>query len=171
MLAKLVLSCQGYGVFFFFSLPKSCFLWDVCTWNVWEIPPEQSWSENGLMSLIRDMENTFDFWDRHPFIFPLWNLNVSQYTDISFLRESIFLHEEIHSALGSLSAPVPCYSWWQWWALPSVSPSMGLLNVSLWLPRVVGLWKVVKITLNVSEERAWEEAEWNRLVPARKRFV
>lgn len=146
-------------VCFFLSLPKSCFLWDVCMWNVWEIPPEQIWSGNGFMSLIRDMENicliseigipSFSLYEIYVFLSILASL---------YWGKTFSCMKEIHSAFGSLSAPVPCHSWWwwQWWALPSVSPSVELLNGSLWLPRLVGLLKIMKITLNASKEGAEE---------------
>lgn len=79
---------------------KSCFHWDFCVWNVWEIPPEQNWSGNGLTSVIRDAVNISLIFEIGIPSFPcMKSICFSVHRHLSFTRENIFLYEEDRQCL------------------------------------------------------------------------
>lgn len=86
---------------------NACFHWDFCVWNIWEIPPEQNRSGNGLTAVIRDTENIC-------LIFEISIPSLSLYEIYMFLSLSTSLSQrktfsyvrKIHNAFASLSSPV-----------------------------------------------------------------
>lgn len=105
-------------------------------------------------------EYLFDFWDQHPFLFPLWNLCVSQYIDIFFLRENIFLQRSattvplvaflplFHAALGSGDNGEHCPVFHPLWGSVWVRDCPGQWGSGRW-------WKLLQMRLKSDPRKGW----------------